>query len=214
MYPNTDTERELFARGARAIIGLDEAGRGAVAGPVSVAAFFWGSSARKPIEGVRDSKLLSEKKREEIGACVRKGEIWGFGCASALEIEENGIMHALKEAAARAIAELYNRGARNGVKIPPLPECAVLIDGKISWLPEHFTPRITLTKVKADQECASVAAASVVAKTGRDALMRNLAATHPQYAWDRNKGYGSRAHYEAIREHGFTEEHRTSWIRL
>ena len=121
------------------------------------------------------------------------------GMASAAEIDRIGIVSALGLAASRALASLG------------LVPDVLIVDGNTPFLVEEpGGPRVVL-RIKADQDCASVAAASVIAKVERDALMEVLHGEHPQYGWDSNKGYGAAVHTSAIRTHGVTEHHRTSW---
>lgn len=205
--PTLDTERECFAGGAVCVIGLDEVGRGAIAGPVAVGAHVvLGDGAPFP-EGLRDSKLLSEKRRDIIAPLVAAWGSGSVGFASAAEIDERGITAMLGEAARRALLRLHEMGV-------PVDRARILLDGAHDWLsPVLRSPLAVQTKVGADRTCASVAAASVRAKVARDRLMREVDELHPQYAWAANKGYGSQAHYAGIAAHGLTELHRATWIR-
>ena len=198
--PTLDTERQLFADGARIVVGIDEVGRGALAGPVTIGAVAIDASHTTFPEGLADSKLLTPKRREAMDPLVRTwARAHATGSATAGEIDRIGIVSALGLAASRALAGL---GVRPDV---------LVIDGNTPFLVEEPDgPRIVM-RVKADQDCASVAAASVIAKVERDALMTRLHAEHPQYGWDGNKGYGAAVHSEAIRTHGVTVHHRTSW---
>lgn len=205
--PTLDFEQSCFASGAELVIGIDEVGRGAIAGPVAVGvhAVFAGSSTFP--EGLRDSKLLSEKKREALAPLVA---IWGKGAvgyASAGEIDRRGITWALGEAGRRALLQLHEIGV-------PVARALILVDGKHDWLsPVLRSPLDVRTKIGADRSCASVAAASVRAKVDRDAIMRAAHDTEPHYAWASNKGYGAKAHYEGIEAHGLSELHRKTWIK-
>lgn len=206
--PTLEVEHAARDEGFEFVIGLDEVGRGAIAGPVAVGAAVVGSSVAEFPEGLRDSKLLSEKKRDAIAEATRE---WCFesavGYASATEIDVLGITAMLGQAARRALLELHGRGV-------PIERALILLDGSHDWLtPALHQPLTVRTRVKADQDCASVAAASVLAKVERDALLRELSIEHPQYGWDSNKGYGSALHYQAISEHGLTSWHRASWIK-
>ncbi|MBB2957721.1 ribonuclease HII [Pseudoclavibacter helvolus] len=207
--PTLDVERELLLT-APVVIGVDEVGRGAIAGPVAVGAC--AIDARRvelgAPSGVRDSKLLSAKRRLE----AREGiESWamgvGVGYASASEIDERGITACLGAAAKRALAELHASGV-------PVADAVVLLDGSHDWLsPCLSTPLRVVVRPKADRDCTSVAAASVVAKLERDALMISAAEAHPEYLWESNKGYGSAAHLAAIAATGPSELHRHTWLR-
>lgn len=198
--PTLDTERQLFAGGARIVAGIDEVGRGAIAGPVTVGAVAIGASHTSFPDGLADSKLLTPRRREAMDPLVRSWALaHATGSATAAEIDRIGIVSALGLAASRALQAL---GA-----VPDV----LIVDGNTPFLVEEPAgPRIIML-VKADQDCACVAAASVIAKVERDAVMTALHASHPHYGWDGNKGYGAAVHTAAIRTHGVTEHHRTSW---
>ena len=198
--PTLDVERQLFASGARIIVGIDEVGRGAIAGPVTIGAVAIDASRTTFPDGLADSKLLTPKRREAMDPLVREWAVaHATGSATAAEIDRIGIVSALGLAASRALSSL-------GIA----PD-VLIIDGNTPFLVEEPAgPRIMM-RIKADQDCASVAAASVIAKVERDALMTRLHAEHPEYGWDGNKGYGAAVHTDAIRTHGVTKYHRTSW---
>ncbi len=198
--PTLDVERQLFAGGARIVAGIDEVGRGAIAGPVTVGAVAVDASRTTFPEGLADSKLLTPRRREAMDPLVRSWALaHATGSATAAEIDRIGIVSALGLAASRALHAL---GA-----VPDV----LIVDGNTPFLVEEpGGPRIIM-RVKADQDCACVAAASVIAKVERDAVMTALHASHPHYGWDGNKGYGAAVHTAAIRTHGVTEHHRTSW---
>lgn len=162
--------------------------------------------------GVRDSKLLTASARAELVPLIHGwATAWAVGHASPAEIDAWGIVPAMRLAGHRALADL-----------PGLPD-AVLLDGSHDYLtpPDQESlfegPRVleavpsVVTMVKADLQCAAVAAASILAKTGRDALMIELAAQHPRYHWELNKGYAAPEHIDALREFGPTVHHRRSW---
>jgi len=205
-YPTLDVEREILG-GAGLIIGIDEVGRGAIAGPVAVGAFavMVDDSCECPA-GLRDSKLLSAKNRVLVHESL---QAWGVaravGLASPVEIDEHGIVAALTAAALRALWSLGDAGV-------DIRSTTALLDGKHDWLSEAANVGRVVTRVKADQDCASVAAASVVAKVHRDDLMVRLAGDHPHYGWDGNKGYGSAGHYAAIAAAGPSDHHRRTWL--
>ena len=205
--PTLDVERELFAAGASCVIGVDEVGRGAIAGPVVVGVSLIRAVTDFPV-GLRDSKLISAKKRESLVEPVRE---WvaavELGETSASEIDEFGIVSALTRAGERAFAKL----AMNGVD---LTGGVVLLDGTHNWLKGGLLPPLDIrVRAKADRDCAVVAAASVCAKVYRDSMMVQLAGKDDTYGWASNKGYGSEGHFEAIRAHGSTPLHRTTWLR-
>lgn len=199
-------ERALWDGGAAVVAGIDEVGRGALAGPVSVGVVAVSRCEAWP-EGLADSKLLSRARREALSPGLAGfGMARAVGHASSLEIDAVGIIAALRLAALRALTAV-------GVVD------AVLLDGKHDWLtveptlldPEPDpTPPVTMV-VKGDNLCASIAAASVLAKVERDALMREAHTAHPEYGWDGNKGYGAALHLEALKRLGPTPLHRVSW---
>ena len=205
--PKLTLERRLLGE-CELIISLDEVGRGALAGPVAVgAAVMDAAGARRRVpEGLRDSKLVTELRRPEVAA---RAAAWvqasAVGWASAAEVDEVGIMRALGLAASRAVQAVADQGAA-------LDGALVLLDGNHDYLSKvHPAPLRVRPVVKADRDCASVSAASVIAKVARDTYMTELHETHPAYQWDRNKGYASSAHRDAIRTVGLSPHHRASW---
>lgn len=205
--PTLDIERACFASGATCVIGLDEVGRGAIAGPVAVGAHVVLADVAEFPEGLRDSKLLSEKRREAMSPLVEEWGAGAVGFGSAEEIDAHGITTMLGRAARRALLRLHEAGVA-------VDRALILLDGSHDWLsPVLRSPLTVQTRVGADRACASVSAASVRAKVARDRLMREVDELHPHYAWSANKGYGSQAHYAGIAEHGLTELHRATWIR-
>lgn len=209
--PTLDLERELFASGVRVLASIDEVGRGAIAGPVTVGVVVISSDCGEPPMGIRDSKLLSPARRMAlIGPIVTWVSAHAVASASSREIDELGIVGALRLAGVRALTALVSCGVE-----PDL----VLLDGSHDWLTSDslfddssgFRPPPVRTQVKGDLTCTSVAAASVLAKVDRDAQMTELDSRFPAYGWSGNKGYGSAGHQQAIRELGVTEFHRVSW---
>jgi len=207
--PNLKSERELFAAGHRAVAGCDEVGRGSIGGPVSVGMVVVSATTKRPPTGLRDSKLLPPPVRESLVPRIEAWSCcWAIGHSSAAEIDAIGILRALRLAGERALAALEVR-----------PD-VVLLDGNYDWFtrPERATSspaeietgQVTL-KVKADLSCASVAAASVIAKVARDRLMVELSRSYPWYGWHSNKGYAAPEHRAALLEIGPCEEHRRSW---
>jgi ribonuclease HII len=195
----------MFAAGARVIIGMDEVGRGALAGPVAVGVCAISAPDDFP-EGLRDSKLLSAKRRVALEPLVRAWGACAVGDASAEEIDELGITRCLGLAGHRALVALHELGV-------PVADAVVLLDGKHDWLtPVLNSPLTVVTRIKADQDCGVVAGASVVAKVWRDDLMVSLAQQHPEFGWDGNKGYGAAVHMAAIATHGATDWHRRTWL--
>nr|WP_309811889.1 ribonuclease HII [Pseudarthrobacter sulfonivorans] len=199
--------------------GVDEVGRGALAGPVSVGIAVVDLHTQKPLSGVRDSKLLSPAERERLEPLVRSWSVASaVGHASAHEIDALGIIAALRLAGTRAWLEILAAGVSPDV---------VLLDGSHNWLTppgqlslfdepalEPGCAAPVHTKVKADMQCLSVAAASVIAKVERDQQMRGLHIEYPDFGWDVNKGYATVVHREALRAAGPTPYHRVSWNLL
>lgn len=214
VLPTLELERTLIER-APLVIGLDEVGRGAIAGPVAVGACAIGpaqvlDAAETGVPaGLRDSKLLSAKRREALEPLVRQWAVAsGVGMCSAAEIDEFGIVACLASAAKRALVALHELGV-------PVADAAILLDGSHDWLsPALSTPLNVTVRPKADRDCAVVAAASVLAKVERDALMRAAhdGGEHGDYAWNTNVGYGSVAHYAAIERLGPSALHRRTWL--
>jgi ribonuclease HII len=211
--PTLRHERSLMREGARMVIGMDEVGRGAIAGPVGVGLSVVYEHTRSAPMGLRDSKLLSEQRREELYPAVAS---WArqsaVGLASNDEVESIGIIRALGVAASRALEAVRDAGL-------VIQDAVVLLDGSHDWLTPALPPAVrelglrVTTKVKADRTCAAVAAASVLAKVQRDRLMIAADADHPGYLWPSNKGYASAEHYAAIDRIGPSALHRWSWLR-
>ena len=205
--PRLTLERRLL-RDHALVIACDEVGRGSLAGPVAVgAAVVDAPRARKRVpEGLRDSKLVAEHHRPDVaGRAASWVAASSVGWASSAEIDQVGIIRALGLAALRAIAELRAQGV--------VPEDAiVLLDGNHDYITPAGGAGLTVRPViKADRDCASAAAASVIAKVARDELMVGLHDQAPVYQWARNKGYASLEHRMAIRSHGLSVHHRASW---
>ena len=205
--PTLEFESELHAGGARYVIGCDEVGRGAIAGPVAVGVCVVDAAVGAHPAGLRDSKMLSEKRREELAPLAAAwARFSAVGLATALEVDRLGIMVALGLAGKRALIQLHESGA-------PITESVLLLDGSYNWLtPVLQSPLRVQTRVKADRDCASVAAASVVAKVHRDRLMIDYDAEYPGYGWSGNKGYGSAEHFAAIDSIGPSALHRMTWL--
>lgn len=190
------------------MIGCDEVGRGAIAGPVAVGLAIVDVTIGPFPTGLRDSKLLSEKRRELLAPLTASWALHtAVGLASAREVDTVGLTAALGLAGRRALESLHEAGAN-------IRESVILLDGSFDWLnPALSTPLRVRTRVKADRDCASVAAASVVAKVHRDRLMIDADARTPGYGWAGNKGYGSSGHFAAIAALGPTDLHRHTWLR-
>lgn len=236
--PSLRVERLLQRSGHHLLAGMDEVGRGALAGPVSVGVVVIDPSCRSAPTGVKDSKLLTPSARVRLVPRIRRWALaFAIGHASPEEIDRIGIIAALRLAGTRALAAL------------PVNPDLVILDGNHDWLTEPSraglfafaepdaapaggpggsgapAPRLSSglvapspsaappvrTMIKADLKCSSVAAASVLAKVERDAMMVELAQTVPTYGWALNKGYSCPEHFAALRTHGPSEHHRRSW---
>jgi ribonuclease HII len=190
------------------IIGCDEVGRGALAGPVGVGVSVIDIRATKSVpKGLRDSKMLAEARREELAPVARAWSLaHAVGYASADEIDAIGISACLGLAGARALASLIADGV-------DVSSATIILDGQWDWLSAAAPVPVTVrTRIKADRDCASVAAASVISKVARDRLMIEHADAHPHYRWERNKGYASEEHRDAIVAHGASPLHRHTWL--
>ncbi|MFK4227468.1 ribonuclease HII [Streptomyces sp. NPDC019890] len=197
--PTHTVERSIRATtGAKIVAGVDEVGRGAWAGPVTVCAAITG--LRRPPAGLTDSKLIAPKRRAELAGLL---ESWvtahALGHASPEEIDELGMTAALRLAAVRALDAL------------PVRPDAVILDGKHNYLGSPWQVR---TVIKGDQSCVAVAAASVIAKVRRDAMMAGLQGEFADYGFDANVGYPSPVHKAALALLGPTPHHRLSWAYL
>lgn len=189
-------ENEIYAEGFTLICGVDEAGRGPLAGPVCAAAVILPRGLE--FAGLNDSKKLTEKKREALYVPIREQAIaYGIAFATVEEIEELNILNATFLAMNRAIKQLN-----------PVPELA-LIDGNRST-GIRFPSRCV---VKGDTKCADIAAASVLAKVTRDRYMLEMAEKYPEYHFEQHKGYGTKLHYDALREFGPSPIHRMSFLK-
>ena len=189
-------EEELYKQGFVTVCGVDEAGRGPLAGPVCAAAVILPPHLDVP--GLDDSKKLTDKRRRELFPVIKEQAIaYGIGLASHEEIDEINILQATFLAMERALAQLHVR-----------PDIA-LIDGnreKDFGLPVR-------TVVKGDSLSANIAAASVLAKVTRDEIMEAMASEYPQYGFEIHKGYGTKAHYEALRTYGHSPIHRMTFLK-
>lgn len=209
--PDLSLERELLST-HKYLVGIDEVGRGAYAGPVTVGVCIIDSNCTSVPAGLKDSKLLTSVNREKLKPLVEQWAVaTAVGDTQPEEIDALGMTAALRLAANRAL---------NSLEVKP---DVVILDGSHDWLtpptqdlfsdppaePE-FSGKV-ITKVKADMSCASVAAASVVAKVHRDSLMRKFELEYPGYSFSDNAGYGTSAHRDAIAKLGLTKIHRHSW---
>ncbi len=196
-YTNYEFDALYRAQNVRYLCGVDEAGRGPLAGPVYAAAVIL--DPRVMIDGVNDSKKLSEKRREALfDEICEKAVAYGIASASVEEIEEMNILQATFLAMSRAVAAL---------SVSP---DFVLVDG--NQVPRGIDRPIE-TVVKGDARSASIAAASILAKVSRDRYMLTLDEQYPQYAFSKHKGYGTKVHCEALQTFGPSPEHRLSFLK-
>ncbi|MGN7661658.1 MAG: ribonuclease HII [Anaplasma sp.] len=197
-HPNFSLEDQLRPSPTSVVVGVDEVGYGAIAGPVVAAAVCILEREHDYMWEIKDSKLLSVQKREELFDELKRHARCGVGFASVCEIERHNILVASHMAMERALLDLK------------MDVALALVDG-------NRTPDLPWTikaVVKGDSTSTSIAAASVVAKVTRDRLMRALHEHHPEYAWNRNRGYGTKAHLLSIKEHGVTAQHRRTFAPI
>ena len=195
--PTRTIEKELWAAGHEIIVGIDEVGRGAWAGPLMVGAAILPRDKR--VNGVRDSKVLTENSREAIFDKVASWcTTWAVGGASFQECDELGMAEAQRLATRRALDQLTQH-----------PDAAV-VDGKWNFVGD-LLPHVEM-RVKADLHCLSVAAASILAKVTRDRIMREQSLHYPQWSFDTNKGYPCGLHRAALQGYGPSAIHRRSWV--
>lgn len=207
--PGLGHERRLQGAGFQRLLALDEAGRGAWAGPLCVGAVclpLERRGLRRSLAEVRDSKAMSPRQREAAAVAIRSvAWTWGLGQASNAEVDERDIEQATALAMQRALDDARRR--RPGFE----PDC-LLLDALV-W-PEMLSRCPQVTMIDGDARSLSIAAASVLAKTWRDAQMRALAPQFPAYGFERHKGYGTAAHRAALEAHGPSPLHRRSYQPL
>lgn len=190
-------EEKLHSQGIEYICGIDEAGRGPLAGPVVVAAVIMPKDSM--IEGVNDSKKVSEKKRELLYEKITEETIaWGVGIIDQKEIDRINILNATKEGLTEAVKALAVRPDR------------IIVDA-LNGIDTLGIPYTSI--IKGDAKCYSIAAASIIAKVTRDRIMRQWDEIYPQYGFEKHKGYGTKAHIEAIKEYGLCPLHRLSFTK-
>lgn len=198
-YATFELERELWSS-HEVVVAVDEVGRGSWAGPVMVGACALRREHESSAPLLADSKLLARSRRAELAAAIRSWAPVAIGEASAAEIDELGMAHALRLACGRALAAFG--------------EITVLIqDGSSSWIPDSVPAEVQrIIRPKLDLTSAACAAASIVAKEHRDSWMREHGAAYPQWpAIATSAGYGTKAHAEQIKQHGVCDLHRRSW---
>lgn len=218
--PTLRYEREVWRSGAGLLAAVDEVGRGALAGPVSVGVVLLAPDTKPAPFGVADSKLLTPQARRQLVPRIRR---WALDCAvghaSAAEIDRIGIIAALRLAAERAVTQLVCApewvlldGNHDYLTFREQPALSGVADRAVAEESERWRCRVPVrTLIKGDLRCSSVAAASVLAKTERDAHLVELSRDYPQYGFDENKAYSSPRHLAALAQHGPCEVHRCSW---
>ena len=211
--PTLRLERGLLRGRATRLACVDEVGRGALCGPVTIGMVVITAETRTAPSGVRDSKLLTPAAREALVPRVQRwATAYAVGHASAAEIDDHGIIVALRLAGHRALAGLAVSpdlvlldGNYDNLTVPDQMQLFDAVPGLLASVPE------VVTVTKGDMTCAGVAAASILAKTERDAIMVDLASSHPGYGWEENKGYSAPEHIRGLRTLGPTSVHRRSW---
>lgn len=184
------------------ILGIDEVGRGPLAGPLVIGAVILPSDERPWFHELKDSKKLSIKKREALNELILAESTTGLGWVAAEELDQLGITASLKLATRRAVKQ---------IKSLHTPFSQIIIDGNINFLTNTPLEKYTSTCIKGDSKIREISAASIIAKVARDHYMINLATKYPNYGFDKHVGYGTKVHIEAIHKHGLTPEHRKSF---
>ena len=206
-YPNFNEEKKLWKKGYKRVAGLDEAGRGPLAGPVAAAAVLINSKLQSKIKNLKanDSKKLSAGQREKLYKILtlHPGIWWGIGIVSEKVIDKINILEATKLAMVRAIAKLKEKREKRKIDF-------LILDGKMSLnLP---IPQKSI--IKADGKVFSCAAASILAKVARDRIMARYHKKYPQYRFDLHKGYGTKLHIKLLKKHGPCKIHRRSFAPI
>lgn len=200
-------ENELYQKGIQSIAGIDEAGRGPLAGPVVVACVIMPKDSM--IEGVNDSKKVSEKKREKLyEQIIEEAVAYGVGIISQEEIDRINILNATKEGLTLAIKEMENdlKDKNRNIEKPDI----VLVDALTKIDTDHIPYK---SIIKGDAKSYSIAAASIIAKVTRDRIMRQWDEVYPVYGFAKHKGYGTANHINAIKEYGLCPLHRHSFVK-
>ena len=200
-------EEEIYLKGAQSIAGIDEAGRGPLAGPVVVACVVMPRDSM--IEGVNDSKKVSEKKREKLyDEIIQEAIAYGVGIISQEEIDKINILNEKKEGLTLAIKEMEKdlKEKQRGFEKPEI----ILVDALTKIDTDHIPYR---SIIKGDAKSYSIAAASIIAKVTRDRIMREWDEVYPMYGFAKHKGYGTASHIAAIKEYGLCPLHRRSFVK-
>ena len=200
-------EEELYTQGITSIAGIDEAGRGPLAGPVVVACVIMTKDSM--IEGVKKKKKIAEKKREKLYEQIIEEALgFGVGIISQEEIDRINILNATKEGLTTAIKEM-EKDLKEKQRDFDKPEI-ILVDALTKIDTDHIPYR---SIIKGDAKSYSIAAASIIAKVTRDRIMREWAEVYPMYGFEKHKGYGTAAHIAAIKEYGLCPLHRRSFVK-
>lgn len=220
-YPNFNEEKKFWKKGFRFVVGIDEAGRGPLAGPVVAGAVLFNNFSRHsgiPPSGtiisifkkVKDSKMLSAKQREEIyNTLIKHPNIkWGIGIVSEKIIDKINILEATKLSMLKAVKDL-EKSRHSGIP-PTAGKLVLIIDGNMKLnidLPQKSI-------IKADQKVFSCALASIFAKVTRDKIMQKFHKKYPKYGFDKHKGYGTAHHFKMLKKHGACKIHRKSFYPI
>lgn len=200
-------ERELYQKGVKSICGIDEAGRGPLAGPVVVASVIMPEGSM--IEGVNDSKKVSEKKREKLyEQIIEEAVAYGVGIIDQNEIDRINILNATKEGLTLCIKELEKdlKEKNSGIEKPEI----ILVDALTKIDTDHIPYQ---SIIKGDAKSYSIAAASIIAKVTRDRIMRQWDEVYPEYGFAKHKGYGTAMHISAIKQYGICPLHRKTFVK-
>lgn len=200
-------ERELYQKGVKSICGIDEAGRGPLAGPVVVASVIMPEGSM--IEGVNDSKKVSEKKREKLyEQIIEEAVAYGVGIIAQNEIDRINILNATKEGLTLCIKELEKdlKEKNRGIEKPEI----ILVDALTKIDTDHIPYQ---SIIKGDAKSYSIAAASIIAKVTRDRIMRQWDEVYPEYGFAKHKGYGTAMHISAIKQYGICPLHRKTFVK-
>lgn len=199
IYPDTKKEEQLWKKGFKYVVGIDEAGRGPLAGPVVVAGVVIGSS-EDLVEGVKDSKKMSKKRREEVFESIKKKcKAYAIGIIDAKEIDRIGIKYAVRKGMKKVLRDIEDK-LKEKVDY-------IISDGAVYPISEYEMEILD----KGDNYHYSIAAASVLAKVTRDRMMEEYSKVYPVYGFERNSGYGTKEHLESMSEYGICDIHRKSF---
>ena len=184
------------------ILGIDEVGRGPLAGPLVIGAVILPEDERSWFAHLKDSKKLTAKKREELSKIILEESTTALGWVPANELDQIGISKALKLATHRAVKSIQDLHT---------PFSQIIIDGKVNFLADTPLAEYTSTLIKGDSVIREISAASIIAKVARDHYMTKISPEYPEYGFDKHVGYGTKAHVQAIYKYGLTPEHRKSF---